>query len=90
MQLSHLRCAFSQRVPLVSRVAPFVGATDVHDGGVRPRELDLERRDKRIVGLQEDVICPPVQLDANSKLQRHRNLLVRARDSMLAPPVAAM
>jgi len=74
----------------VSRIAPLVGATDVHDGGVRPFELHLERRDERIVGLEEDVICLPVQFDANSKLQRHRNLLVRARASMLALRVAAM
>ncbi len=55
----------------MSCVAAPIPATDVSYDGVRLLDLDLERGNERILGLDENVIALPFDFQADSELRRH-------------------
>ena len=59
----------------MSCVAAPIPATDVSYDGVRLPDLDFERRNERILGLDENVVPLPFEFQADSELRRHLPLL---------------
>jgi len=59
----------------MSSVAAPIPATDVGYDGVRLLDLDFERRNERILGLDENVIRLPFEFQPDSELRGHRPLL---------------
>ena len=68
---SHLASRVRERVLGMSCVAALISATDVGYDGVRLLDLDFERRNERILGLDENVIRLPFEFQPDSELRRH-------------------
>ena len=68
---SRSRLRVRERVLGMSCVAALILATDVGYDGVRLLDLDFERRNERILGLDENVIRLPFEFQPDSELRRH-------------------
>ena len=65
----------------MSCVAALILATDVGYDGVRLLDLDFERRNERILGLDENVIRLPFEFQSDSELRRHLPAPILAQES---------
>ena len=65
----------------MSCVAALIPATDVGYDGVRLLDLDFERRNERILGLDENVIRLPFEFQSDSELRRHLPAPILAQES---------
>ncbi len=68
---SRSRLRVRERVLGMSCVAALIPATDVGYDGVRLVDLDFERRNERILGLDENVIRLSFEFEPDSELRRH-------------------